>query len=370
MPIRPTHAEIDLAALRHNYQTLRRQAGDRQFLAVVKANAYGHGAVPVAECLQQAGAEFFGVALVQEGEELRRGGIVRPILVLGGVVPGDEAALLAADLTPAIFDLAGARRLDAAAAAAGRRCRYHLKVDSGMGRLGFRPDDLPGVLQQLAALQHLEMEGVISHLALADEEEHPFTAVQVERFREAQRQICAAGFAPPLVHLSNSAGIYALDLPECNMVRAGIALYGGLPAEHLAGIDLQPVMSLRTAVAQLKALPAGAGVSYGHRFIAERPSLIAALPVGYADGYSRHLSNCGEVLVRGRRARVAGTVCMDWTMIDVSDIPGVAVGDTVTLLGSDGAERISAEEWAGRIGTISYEVFCLISRRVPRVYRN
>ena len=336
---------------------------------MVKADAYGHGAVPVARALQAAGADYFGVALVEEGETLRRSGIERPILVLGGVGPGEEQALLAAELTPVIFDLAGARRLSAAAAAVGRRCRYHLKIDSGMGRLGFLPADLPGVLAELAALPGLEMEGVISHLALADEAGHPFTATQVERFREALAQVRGAGFAPRLVHLSNSAAIFSRELPECNLVRPGIALYGGLPAEHLAGrIDLRPVMSLHTTIAQLKTVPAGTGISYGHRFVAERPTLVAALPVGYADGYSRRLSGCGEVLVRGRRAPIAGTVCMDWTMADVSDIPGVAVGDRVTLLGRDGAEQITAEEWAGRIGTISYEVFCLVSPRVPRIY--
>jgi alanine racemase len=372
MNTRPTVAEIDLAALRHNFQTLRRQAGaDRQLLAVVKADAYGHGAVPVARALQAAGASYFGVALVEEGEILRRSGIERPILVLGGLGPGEEPALLAAELTPVIFDLAGARRLSAAAAAAGRRCRYHLKIDSGMGRLGFLPADLPGVLAALAALPGLEMAGVISHLALADEAEHPFTATQVERFREALAQVRGAGFAPRLVHLSNSAAIFSRELPECNLVRPGIALYGGLPADHLAGrIDLRPVMSLHTTIAQLKTVPAGTGISYGHRFVTERPTLVAALPVGYADGYSRRLSGCGEVLVRGRRAPIAGTVCMDWTMADVSDIPGVAVGDRVTLLGRDGAEQITAEEWAGRIGTISYEVFCLVGPRVPRIYRN
>jgi alanine racemase len=372
MNTRPTIAEIDLDALRHNYRTIRGQAGnDRQLLAVVKADAYGHGAVPVAQTLQAEGVAYFGVALVEEGETLRRAGIERPILVLGGVGSGEEQQLLAAELTPVIFDLAGARRLSAAAAAAGRRCRYHLKIDSGMGRLGFLLADLPGVLAQLANLPGLEMEGVISHLALADEADHPFTGTQVERFRDALVLVREAGFAPRLIHLSNSAAIFSHELPECNLVRPGIALYGGLPAEHLADrIGLRPVMSLSTNIAQLKTVPAGTGISYGHRFVTGRPTLVAALPVGYADGYSRRLSGCGEVLVRGRRAPIAGTVCMDWTMVDVSDIPGVSVGDRVTLLGRDDSEQISAEEWAGRIGTISYEVFCLVGQRIPRIYKN
>ncbi|AMV73168.1 alanine racemase [Desulfuromonas carbonis] len=372
MPLRPTFAEIDLDALRHNFRLLRRQAGaGRQLLAVVKADAYGHGALPVARTLQACGADYFGVAMVAEGTALRQGGIQRPILVLGGAAPGEEALLLDQNLTPVIFDLPAARRLSAAAMAAGRSCRYHLKVDSGMGRLGFVPADLPAVLPRLADLPGLEMAGLISHFALADQADHPITQTQAERFRAMLGTVRAAGFAPALVHLSNSAGLYGPALPDCNLVRPGIALYGGLPADYLAGeIDLRPVMRLYTTIAQLTAVPPGAGVSYGHRFVASRPTLIAALPVGYADGYARRLSGCGEVLVRGHRAPVAGTVCMDWTMVDVTDVPAVAVGDRVTLLGRDGSEEVTAEEWAGRIGTISYEVFCLISQRVPRVYLN
>ncbi len=226
-------------------------------------------------------------------------------------------------------------------------------------------------MAELAALPGLEMEGVISHLALADEAGHPFTATQVERFREALAQVRGAGFAPRLVHLSNSAAIFGRDCRSATWCAQESPSTADCRRQHLAGrIDLRPVMSLHTTIAQLKTVPAGTGISYGHRFVAARPTLIAALPVGYADGYSRRLSGCGEVLVRGRRAPIAGTVCMDWTMADVSDIPGVAVGDRVTLLGRDGGEQITAEEWAGRIGTISYEVFCLVGPRVPRIYVN
>jgi alanine racemase len=214
------------------------------------------------------------------------------------------------------------------------------------------------------------MEGVISHLALADEPEHPFTDEQLLRFRAALERVRNAGFSPHLIHLSNSAALFSREVPECNLVRPGIVLYGGLPSAVFAGrLDLQPVMSFRTSVVQVKEVPAGTGVSYGHRFMAERPTTLAAIPVGYADGYSRHLSCKAEVLVRGRRARVAGTVCMDWTLIDVTDIPGVVVGDEVTLLGRDNGQVITAEEWAETVGTISYEVFCQVSKRVPRIYK-
>ncbi|APG28840.1 alanine racemase [Syntrophotalea acetylenivorans] len=367
---RPTYVEIDLAALQHNFRQARHQAGDGcALLAVVKADAYGHGADRIAPALQQAGADLFGVAMVEEGVELRRVGVNRPILVLGGVYPGQEPDILANQLVPVIFDLETAYRLNTLALAEGRKLSYHLKVDSGMGRLGFRAEELPATLTALAALPGLAMDGLISHLAVADDPTHPLTAEQVRLFREALRLVRAAGFTPRHIHLSNSAALFSQQFPECNLVRPGIVLYGGLPAPDFAGrLDLQSVMSFRTAVAQLKDIPAGTGVSYGHRFIAERPTRLAAIPVGYADGYSRHLSNVGEVLIRGQRAPVAGTVCMDWTLIDVTDIPCVEVGDEVTLLGRDNGQVITAEEWAQRIDTINYEVFCQISKRVPRVY--
>lgn len=368
---RPTHVEIDLAALRHNLQQVRRQITPKtQILAVVKADAYGHGAASVAPALQQAGVDLFGVAIAEEGMELRRAGVDRPILVLGGVYPDQEQEFFRHRLTPTLFDLDAARRMDRAAAERGEICSYHLKIDTGMGRVGFRPEELAEVLPRLAALKHLSLAGVISHLALADEPEHPFTDRQIAIFREGLAQVRAAGFAPEFIHIGNSAAIFTKDLPECNLARPGIVLYGALPSAAFAGrLDLRPVMSFRTSVAQLKRVPAGTGVSYAHRFVAERETLLAAIPVGYADGYNRRLSNSGEVLIRGRRAKVAGTVCMDWTLIDVTDIPGVEIGDEVTLLGRDNGNRVSAEEWAERIGSISYEVFCQVSKRVPRIYR-
>ncbi len=367
---RPTYVEIDLAALQHNFRQASRQAGDGcELLAVVKADAYGHGADRVAPALQQAGADLFGVAMVEEGIELRRVGVNRPILVLGGVYPGQESELLAHELVPVIFEMETARRLNALALAGGRRLSYHLKFDSGMGRLGFRVEELPATLAALGELPGLIMDGLISHLAVADDPTHPFTAEQADLFRGALSLVRAAGFTPRYIHLSNSAALFSQQFSECNLVRPGIVLYGGLPAPDFAEcLDLRPVMSFRTAVAQLKDVPAGTGVSYGHRFVAGRSTRLAAIPVGYADGYSRQLSNVGEVLIRGQRATVAGTVCMDWTLIDVTDIPQVAVGDEVTLLGCDNGQCITAEEWAQRIDTINYEVFCQISKRVPRLY--
>lgn len=369
---RPTYVEIDLGALRHNLAQVRRQAGpQRRILAVIKADAYGHGAAKVAPVLEAGGADMFGVAMVEEGEELRQAGICRPILVLGGTYPGQTETLLRHRLTPCIFDLESARRLDAELAVADRRWPFHLKVDTGMGRLGFLPEELPAVLKEFASLRHLDMEGVVSHLAMADEPAHPFTDVQVRRFRETLDQVRNAGFTPQVVHISNSAALFSRDIPECNLVRPGIVLYGALPSNDFQGrLNLRPVMSFRSVVAQLKEVPEGTGVSYGHRFVARRATVLAAIPVGYADGYNRLLSGRGEVLVHGQRAPVTGTVCMDWTLVDVTHVPGVQVGDEVTLLGRDNGNVITAEEWAGAVGTIPYEVFCQVSKRVPRIFRD
>ncbi|WP_432819300.1 alanine racemase [Trichloromonas sp.] len=367
---RPTHVEIDLAALRHNLQQVRQHlTSETRILAVVKADAYGHGAARLMPTLERAGVDLFGVAIAEEGMDLRAAGVARPILVLGGVYPGQEEEFFRYRLTPTLFDLDAARRMDRAAGERGEVCSYHLKIDTGMGRVGFRPEELAGVLPCLAELKHLHLAGVISHLAMADEPERPFTDHQIALFRDSLAQVRGSGFAPEFVHIGNSAAIFTKDLPECNLARPGIVLYGALPSNAFAGrLDLRPVMSFRTSVAQLKWVPAGTGVSYAHRFVAERETLLAAIPVGYADGYNRRLSNRGEVLIRGKRAKVAGTVCMDWTLVDVTDIPDVAVGDEVTLLGRDNGNRITAEEWAERIGSIAYEVFCQVSKRVPRVY--
>ena len=368
----PTFVEIDLSSLRHNFRQARKQAGaDRKLLAIVKADAYGHGIVPVARCLQDEGADFFGVASVQEGAQLREAGIDRPVIILGGFFPGQEEDLLRYRLIPILFDVETARRLNGVALAAGQSCPFHLKLDTGMGRVGFRPEELGAVLREMSAWKGLRLEGVLSHLALADAPQDPLTSQQYEVFCHMLKQVRAAGYQPPWIHLSNSAALFAHQLTACNLVRPGIVLYGALPSDAFADrLNLQPVMSWRTHIYQLKEVPVDTGVSYGHRFKAARPSVLAAIPVGYSDGYSRHLSGCGEVLVRGQRARVAGTVCMNWTMIDVSDIAGIQVGDRVTLLGRDGDDAISAEELAQKAGTISYEIFCQVGKQIPRFYQD
>jgi len=367
---RPTFAEIDLAALRHNFREVRNTVGGHcDILAVVKADAYGHGVAGVAPTLADAGVNLFGVALVEEGVELRRLGLEQPILVLGSAFPGQENDILEYQLTPVIYDLAGARRLDACAGSAKQAIDYHLKVDTGMGRLGFRVERLDEVLAVLKNLKNLNMTGLMSHLAVADEPERPLTSAQYRDFIAVVARVEGHGFSPGYRHIANSAGIYSRDLAGCNLVRPGICLYGGLTGGPYAdSLTPQPVMHFISQVAQLKEIPPGDGVSYGHRFVASRQSRIAAIPVGYADGYNRLLTNRGDVLIDGRRAPIAGTVCMDWILVDVTELPDVQVGDRVTLLGRDGNECISAEEWADKVDSITYEVFCGISKRVPRVY--
>ena len=366
---RPTRVEIDLAALRHNFQEVQRTVGDGcEVLAVVKADAYGHGVSHVATGLAAAGASMFGVALVEEAVELRKLGIEQPILILGSFFPGQEADVVEYQLTPVLYDLNCARRLDSASRDAGKSIDYHLKVDTGMGRLGFRVDRLDEVLPVLKNLKSLNMSGIMSHLAVADEPERPLTALQCETFSAVVVAVEKVGFSPFYKHIANSAGIYSRALNGCNLVRPGISLYGGLTGGPFAHPFTQkPVMRFVSQVAQLKDVPPGEGISYGHRFVTSRQSRVAAIPVGYADGYNRLLTNRGEVLIHGRRAPVVGTVCMDWILIDVTSFPDIQVGDQVTLLGRDGDDVITAEEWAAKVGSITYEVFCNISKRVPRV---
>jgi alanine racemase len=366
---RPTRVEIDLAALRHNFQEVQRTVGDGcEVLAVVKADAYGHGVNYVAPALAAAGASLFGVALVEEAVELRKLGIEQPILVLGSFFPGQETDVIEYQLTPVLYDLNCARRLDSAARDAGKGIDCHLKVDTGMGRLGFRVDKLDEVLPVLKNLKSLNMSGIMSHLAVADEPQRPLTASQCDAFSTVVDRVEGFGFRPFYKHIANSAGIYSRALNGCNLVRPGISLYGGLTGGPFAPpFSQQPVMRFVSQVAQLKDVPPGEGISYGHRFVTPKKSRIAAIPVGYADGYNRLLTNRGEVLIHGRRVPVVGTVCMDWILIDVTSFPVVQVGDQVTLLGRDGDDIITAEEWADKVGSITYEVFCNISKRVPRV---
>ncbi len=370
--LRPTRAVIDLEALVHNLGEVRRSAGSTAVLAVIKANAYGHGAVLCGRGLEKAGVEMLGVALVEEGLELRDAGVRAPVLVLGGASEGAESEIVQAGLTPLVYRPDQVLALEAAARSQGRTVPLHLKLDTGMGRIGARLEDLGELIESLRGAASLQVEGVLSHFANADQADQAMNQLQVGRFGAALAALGAAGIQPKWRHLSNSAGVLGLpgahDGALCNLVRPGLMLYGESPAERLReAARLRPVLSWVTQIVHLKRVPAGTPISYGGRWSAIRDSVIATLPVGYADGYSRKLTNTGEVLVRGERAHVAGTVCMDMTMVDVTSIASAARGDEVVLLGTHGAESVSAQELAAKVGTIPYEIFCDIAVRVPRV---
>ncbi len=371
---RPTNAEIDLSALKHNYQLIRSSIPRRtEILAVVKADAYGHGFMDISRELEILGVNAFGVAFLAEGIQLRKSGSDKPILLLGGVYPGQERKCIGFNLSTIVFTIEQAQDLNQAAGKLFRKAQIHLKVDTGMGRLGVPYNEVPRFLVELKKLPNIALEGLISHFASADELDESgqyFTRLQGERFAWALAEIRKAGFNPRYIHIANSAAALLRDIPDCNLIRPGITMYGALPSADFQGkLDLKPVMRLKSRIAMLKWLEPGSTVSYARRFTAGQRTLIASVPVGYADGYPRALTNKGEVLVRGQRAKVAGTVCMDWLMLDVTGIEGVAVGDTVTLMGSDDdGNCIHAEEVAAWAGTIPYEIFCGISKRVPRVY--
>ncbi len=371
---RPTVAEIDLAALRYNYDQVRKAIPSGcGILAVVKADAYGHGFMDVAGELETLGVTAFGVAFLAEGIQLRKSGIDRPILLLGGIYPGQEKKCVGFNLSTTIFDIGQARALNEVAGRLYRKARVHVKIDTGMGRLGIPFSEAEGFFRELAGFPNLEVEGVISHFASADELDQSgreYTSRQAEIFTRAVATARGAGFNPRYLHIANSAAAFGLDLPCCNLVRPGIALYGALPSPDFAGsMELKPVMALKSRIAMLKWVDPGTSISYARRYTAGEKTLVASVPVGYADGYRRSLTNRGEALVRGVRVPVIGTVCMDWIMFDVTSVPGVTTGDEVILMGCDrDGNCVRAEEIADWAQTIPYEIFCGISKRVPRIY--
>lgn len=369
---RPTCCLVDLAALRWNFQQVRSIVGPGiKVLSIVKADAYGHGGCEAAAELAEAGSDGFGVATLEEGIELREAGIHAPILVLTAVYPDQLDEFFAHDLTPAVSDVPTLRALEKLTRRHGRMLKFHLKVDTGMGRLGLVHSELESWLSEVGKLEALHVGGLFSQLAHAEDGAGAYTQTQVKNFEHVVERLRGSGFNPPLIHLANSAGVIGVPGSHGTMVRPGLMLYGLYPAPEMARrVELKPVLSWRTAILQLKELPARASVGYGRTFVTKRKSSIAILPVGYADGYHRLLSNRGAVLVRGKRAPVVGRISMDLTMIDVTDIRGVSQGDEVVLLGPQAEETISADEMAGWAETISYEIFTSISARVPRFYLN
>lgn len=370
---RPTWAEVDLDALAHNFHVIRERVGpDVKVLAAVKANAYGHGAIECSRRLEKEGADWFGVALPEEGVELRNAGITKPILCMGGSWKAQEGLCIQQNLTPVVYRLDVAEALNCAAADAGETVDIHVKIDSGMGRLGVRCDDLPEFCEALKRFQNIRVDGLMTHLASADDKAKvAHTEKQLRRFRGALAVLRDNGFTPTHVHAANSAGLFAFPESRFNLVRPGGTLYGfarDVLPQNIEKPALRPVMSLYSRIEFLKRVKKGERLGYGGTFETTRESAIATIPIGYDDGYRRIFSNKSRVIVRDQFAPVVGRVSMDLTIIDVTDVRDVAVDDCVTLLGSGRDCSITAEDLGHLAGTISYEITCGISHRVPRMY--
>jgi len=372
-------AEINLDCLAHNCSVIRkRMPSGTALMAVVKADGYGHGARAVASTMLAAGASSLGVAICEEGLELRQAGITAPILIMGFTPPPLLESAIMHNLTQTVFSPSGAKNLSQAAARVGKRAAIHIKIDTGMSRLGFLPGaDSVNAICKIANDPNIFIEGIYTHCATSDQLDHGFMYEQEERFNWMIQELSARGLGNIKRHIANSGAVSQMvrcavgDSFAMDFVRVGIMLYGLPPSSEMADscapLGLRPAMKLYAQVSSVKRIPAGVGISYSHIYKTTRESTIAVLPIGYADGYPRRLSHGGRVRVRGQFAPIAGAICMDQCMIDVTDIPGVSPGDTVTLMGSK-EEGLCADDLADLVGTISYEVVCGIGKRVPRVY--
>jgi len=370
---RPTWAGINLDALAANFHLVQDHVGPGvSVMAVVKANAYGHGAVECARRLEREGANWFGVALPEEGIELRNAGITRQILCLAGFWEGQAELCLQHALVPVVYRLDMLETIDRAARDRGVIADVHLKVDNGMGRLGVRFDEVAEFAPRLKEFKNIRIDGLMTHFAAADEPScEPLTRDQVERFQNAVAAFRVLGYDPTFVHLANSAGIFAEPESWGNMVRPGGVLYGlwrDILSPSARALDFHPVMSLHSRISLLKWVPQGETVGYGCTFEASRKTLVATIPIGYDDGYPRGLSNRSHALIRGVFATVIGRISMDLTLIDVTNVPDVKLNDEVLLMGESAGQSVSAEYLAKTAGTLSYEITCGIGSRVPRVF--
>jgi alanine racemase len=376
-------AEIDLKAIAHNVNELRRitQPGAR-LMAVVKADGYGHGAVEVARCALQNGASFLGVARIEEGIQLRKVGIDVPILVFGYSRPQQAEDLIKFDLTQSVYTAASANKLSQAAASLAAKIKIHLKIDTGMGRLGLLPQNFqsnspqnvnPDTIAEtldIAGLSGLELEGIFTHFASADCADKTFADDQLDLFLNYLSRLQKAGLRPALTHAANSGALIDMPRSHLDLVRPGIAIYGLYPSDEVdqQKVFLKPAMALKTQIIQLKKVPAGFKVSYGSTYTTQHPTTIATVPIGYADGLNRLLSSRGQMLVGGQRVPIIGRVCMDLTMLDVGDIASVQLGDEVVVFGQQDNEILTVDEMAATLNTINYEIVTGITARVPRIY--
>lgn len=371
-PYSRVYAAVNLDAVAANMEAMRgRLPADTGMIGVVKADGYGHGSVPVARALDPY-VEGYAVATLEEGVILRRHGITKPVLVLGVTHPDLYGELIRWDIRPAIFTAGQARQLSQLAAAAGTQAKIHLAVDTGMSRIGMRPDrESADMVAEISCLPGIVIEGMFTHFARADERDKTSAKGQLAAYMQFVDLLSERGIRIPMKHCSNSAGIVeGLDSNRLNLVRAGISIYGLYPSDEVdrETVRLTPALELKSCISYIKTVPAGTPVSYGGTFVTGRPTRIATIPVGYGDGYPRALSGTGSVLIHGRRAPILGRVCMDQFMVDVTEIPEAAEDDPVTLIGQDGRERITVEELAQRSGGFHYELLCGLGKRIPRVY--
>jgi alanine racemase len=367
---RPVWAEVSLDAISHNLRAIRRRVGaSRRVVAVVKANAYGHGAIQVARRLEADGIDLLGVAFAEEGLELRRAGVVAPILVMGASTPAQLPEMIASSLIPTVYSASFLDELLSWTHRAATPTVFHLKVDTGMGRLGLLPEELPAALARLATRSGgVELGGVFTTLSCSDDPDNPHTSSQIAVFEETLGRLREAGFTPAFVHAANSGGVIDHPPSWLDTVRPGVMLYGIHPSDRSTRMELQPALSFKARIALIKRVPAGTPLGYGASFICARPSIIGTVPAGYADGVSRSVASRGHVLVRGSAAPYAGRVSMDNFMLDLTDVPGVTGGDEAVIIGRQGTREITVSQFAAWSDTIPYESLCRLGPRVPRIF--
>ena len=384
---RATSAQVDLEAFQHNLRIIKSIVDPNvATMAIIKADAYGHGAIPCARAALKEGVNYLGVGIIQEGIELRESGISSPILILGGVYPNELEDLIKYYLSTSLSNSKLAQAISKKAELAGKNVGVHIKVDTGMGRLGVQPKDFTCLLDSVMNYKNLKLEGIFTHLACADEKDPETTHNQIIAFSRVLEELHAIKISkllstngPLLIHSANTAGLLRFPKSRFNMVRPGISLYGSLPSPVLnpalneslkeKGLNkLQPVMQWKTKVIQVQTLKKGVPVSYGQRYVTRRDSRIATLPVGYADGLSRRLSNNMEFLIKAKRVKQVGTICMDMCLVDITDIPDIEIGEEAVIFGSQGKSQILVEELAAQAETIPYEILCGVGKRVPRIY--
>ena len=365
-------AEIDLDAVAYNIRNIRERVNkNSKIMGIVKADAYGHGAVEVSKVLLYNGADWLGVAMIDEAIQLRQNNIMVPILILGYTLETKIDDVVRYDIIQTVFSYDMAKLVSDAAVKQNKIAKIHIKVDTGMGRIGFMPDENIGEeVLKISKLPNIEINGIFTHFSTSDETDKSFTRLQIERFKYAIDEIEKRGINLPVKHCANSAAIMDLEDLGFNMVRAGVILYGMYPSDDVKkeNLSLKPVMSIKTHISYVKNVGVGVPLSYGRTYYTDKESVIATVPVGYADGYIRRMQKGGRVIVNGHYAPIVGRVCMDQFMIDVTDIPDVKPGDDVILMGSDGNISITADEIAKVLDTINYEVLCMIGKRVPREY--